>query len=138
MSDYQKDYYARNKEVLAEKRKAKYRNDPRYREEVKERVRENRRSRANLIQNQKPEKYKHSLKDVCKDIGLSLSTFHTMANNNFIPKPFVFRRKAYLTDNQVKLLTAFVNTLGVKQRKALSYPTDETKQALENLNNNWN
>ena len=138
MPTYQQSYYLKNRDEISKRKRSRYNNDPEYRMTVRERAKQRRvKDKETAYKVEKDPKYIHPLKEVCQEIELPLTSFHSMVNNNYIPKPYIFRRKAFLSETQRHLLTELVNTFE-KGRKVISHPTAETQKALDNLLEKWN
>lgn len=134
---YSVRYYELNKERISKNKQLRYKRDPEYRKQARLNARLRREELKALDGINMPRGCDHLLKDVCDDIDLKVPSFHTMVFNGYIPEVQVYKRKAYLSTKQKALLERLVATMGDKERKALSHPTPETAQALEDIKQNW-
>lgn len=135
--DYYSKWYEDNKKTLLAERRKRYKNDPEYRKQMRLNARLRREEIKQAEMKEKPAGADHQLKDVCEEIGLKPASFHTMVHNGYIPELLVWKRKAYLSNNQKELVKDLVQSIAGKDRKALSHPTPETQAALDAIKNNW-
>lgn len=135
--DYYKGWYENNKQDLLAERRKRYKNDPEYRKQMRLNARLRREEVKRQSQQTKPDSCVHLLKDVCAEVDLSVASFHTMVHNAYIPPATVWKRKAYLSDQQKDLLTRLVQSIANKDRKALSHPSPETEAILAEIKTNW-
>lgn len=112
---YNKDYYLKNKERLSEKKKARYRNDPSYREGVMARQAQRRRAmpRRSEASEQVLERVVDGMLrrvfrigDVAKKIGKSVQTIRGWEKAKIIPHPLTSSDAThrYYTEEQVAML----------------------------------
>lgn len=114
----QKEYYEKNREKIAEKRKQKYRDDPEYREEARRRAKEykvqNPVSRATVVV---PEKYTMTLVEAAAQLDVNISTLRDWMKLGMFPKPALYGNVYYLTESQFGLLqklAEFISTYGAR------------------------
>jgi hypothetical protein len=131
-----KNWYDKNKELLSEKRKKMYREDPEYREKVKAR-----RSKqlANSPTRLDPldEKYTTTFSEAAEELEITIWKFRHWRSHNYFPEPKQHGKFLYFTDAQMALLHTLKDFLEPYTRLPGSQ-----KAALENLVSliyaNWN
>lgn len=101
-SEYYKDWYQKNRERLAEKRREKYRQDQEYRKSILDRSREWRRSRGALVE--KPTEFAATQDDLIQELGITVWTLRQWRTAGLFPRPHRFGRQLWYTNKQVSLL----------------------------------
>lgn len=121
MNSYNKDYYERNKDSISERRKSRYRDDPEYREKVKERAKkykeDNPVSRATVFV---PDEYVMTLVEAATQLEINISTLRDWIKLEMLPQPAKYGTVYYLTEQQFKLveqMADFVKTYGARSAR---------------------
>lgn len=123
-------WYEQNKEVLSEKRKKLYREDPDYRQKVLERSAARRMS-------QKAPKTGVSVTDACQYLGITLWTLNRWKNEHYIPVDTL--RSYRFSDHQLNLLSMLKQFFEQFPRKAAGTPANQAKlkDLVNVIHHNW-
>lgn len=109
VSEFKKWYdVPKNKKAISDRRKERYRSDPKYREEQLARAQARRDSLASEVA--PPPEYVHTLKDVAEACGVSVSTMRYWEGQKFFPRPAMYRGKFLFTETQKDLLASASET----------------------------
>lgn len=109
------NWYGRNKERLAERRKRRYREDPEYREKIlahkRAKGREERAAIAPYVRKVvgKKEILLLRIGDAAERVGVTAMTLRDWEERGLIPKSAFPWKHRYYTDHQVDLLSQFVS-----------------------------
>lgn len=132
-SERYKRWYDKNKKTLSARRKARYHNDPQYRQKALDNRRKSLPKSDPL-----PEGYVHTFSDAADMLDVSIWKLREWRRKNYYPEPLEHGRALYFTQAQVELLGKlrnFLSTAGMRM-------TDEAKNHLDVLTNlihaNWN
>jgi hypothetical protein len=122
-STYQKDWYQKNKERIAEKRKKKYADDPEYREQRVEASRRYRRGERTPPGRAAPPDAPISFKQAAKQLGRKRSTLQEWCRLTYFPTPKLHKGAYWLTEHQVTLLEKLKECLDMygKVRGQINY-----------------
>lgn len=96
-----KDWYARNKEKLAQRRAERYKSDPAYREKVISASREHRRNNKGPSV---PEGYSFTMSSASDALGISIWTLREWRKKDYFPEPLDFKGCRWFTEGQVAML----------------------------------
>lgn len=140
----QKRWYENNGDVLNERRRERYHNDPVYRAQAQERARKYKREKSREHEEEKlPNGLTTTLQDALQaiknaddEVKTHQSIIIRWSNNGEIPILEKYKGRYYLTNRQVKALTDFLTT--VKGRKQIFTSTDpDLKLAVAKLWRAW-
>jgi hypothetical protein len=95
-------WYANNKQALAERRRARYHNDPAYRARVKELANRNRKRAAPA---EAPATHPHTFEDVSAQLEVSLYSLRDWRRRGYFPEPYRHNQRLYFSNTQVALLS---------------------------------
>lgn len=127
-----KRWYDKNKQKLADRRRARYHSDPDYRAKAIE----NRRRSLPAVE-PLPEGYVHTFSDVAHALDVSLWKLRDWRNKNYYPEPHEHGRGLYFTEAQVALLLQLRNFMNTVSHRF----TPEAENHLQDLVNfiyaNW-
>jgi hypothetical protein len=98
-----KRWYEKNKQALAEKRKARYRNDPEYRAKALEN-RKKQIARTPKVRDALPESYKYNLVGMSEKLNVSIWRLRDWRGKDYFPEPYKHGRELWFTDHQALLL----------------------------------
>lgn len=106
MSEYYKDWYAKQKGRLSEKRRERYANDPTFRAELVEKARERRRK----LRGESPKRPElvYDLQQASDLLKTSVSSLRFWMGKEYFPKPETHAGKFWLTESQVQLIAILV------------------------------
>lgn len=125
-----KDWYEKNKEGLAQKRKERYQTDPVYRQKVIEQAASRRAAKA-------PPAPKHgtSVQDACVLLGITLWTLNRWKNEQYFP---VATLRGYrFTDNQIQLLGLLKQFSEQYPGKSAGLHREKLVELVNVINHNW-
>ncbi len=99
VTDYYKDWYAKNKQKLSEKRKKKYQEDQGYRERA---IASSKKQRSNKPQ--KPTGFDLTFDQAADLLGVSSWSLREWRKKEYFPSPVVYGGRMWFTAAQVELL----------------------------------
>lgn len=126
-SDAYKQWYAKNKDDLAKRRKAKYLSDPEYKQKAIERAQSYRSKKAAEARTKLDPKYTHTATEAAELLGVSPAVLRGWHKRQLYPTPLEFQGKRYFTEAQVALLSTLSQYLQSIGWRAF---TEEERQKL--------
>lgn len=126
-----KKWYEGNKAVLSEKRKKRYREDPAYRQQVKDRAA----SRRASLKKTKTPANGMSASEVCDILEISRWTLNRWKNEKYFPV-YVLDGHGF-TQNQVQLLTLLKQFFSQYPKKAASANQEKLTDIVSAIHHNW-
>jgi hypothetical protein len=117
-----KRWYDKNKRVLSEKRKARYRNDPEYRAKALEN-RKRQIARTPKVRDALPKSYKYNLVGVSEWLNVSIWRLRDWRSKGYFPEPYKHGHELWFTDHQALMLS----DLGSSSRSTMGVSRGPTK-----------
>lgn len=129
-------WYRKNRGVLSDRRKEKYKNDPVYREQAKTRSKNYRQDKASA--ERIPAEYTHTLAKAAEALGVSISRIRDWGAKGYYPSPKRIRGYFYFTDRQIGLIRDQVKTCFDRHgTHTTRYHRDELDTAVSLVFANW-
>jgi hypothetical protein len=130
---FRKWYETKGRQLLSEKRKRQYREDPAYREQVKQRSEAYRKQRRQ----ERPSKYSVSYAAAADYLGTTTTHLTRWWQRGWFPEPYELRGRYYFTKPQVSLLVGLTMFLVNKQRKLTAKEDHQRQLITEFIGANW-
>jgi hypothetical protein len=130
-----REWYAKNKEQLSEKRKQRYAQDPEYRERAMEASRKYRHDQSTPIV--PPSDAPISFAEAADRIGRHVSTLHEWRRKKYFPEPKHYSSRLWFGEGQVLLLTKLKEFLRANGRKPRSIKLERLKKVVAFIEVNW-
>lgn len=148
---YTKEWWEENKDKVLKKRRARYHQDPEYRDKVLERTRRNRKKKAEERQaelrdfaiNGVPVKLQ-SLNEVAAKLGLEPDRLKYYQKQGYLPKALVTKPNRFYTPVQVEYIRQLTEFLAVHGKDLRRPTTPQGKAAItaleglcKTIHDNW-
>jgi len=134
VSNYNREYYQRNRERNNERRRARYQSDPEHRAKLAGIAAEKWRAKAKAKAKVRPSAYVYDLQGAAEQLGISFWTLREWKQKNYFPQPAVFNGKMWVTQNQLLLLSKLKEAMA---RSGRSTRQERVDLAIAMVYCNW-
>jgi len=128
-----KEWYQKNRDELARRRKERYHSDPVYRAQVKARSEDYRKR----VRDAKPEFPGMTIAQVCEHLGVSDWTLNKWRNLGYYPEPIKYNGKPSFTQRQVALLASIKRFFKRYPRRSAALHRAELEQLTADVAHKW-